>query len=94
MYQIVLVPRDTGATACLYFKTEDDAHRCLGSIQDAQIKGDNQVLRLKDDFGFVVVMCVENLSYAMHIDVQKSNKLHSGQYNNPSSPSFDVNAAH
>lgn len=93
MYQIVIVPRDTGATACLYFKGEDDANVCLGTIQDAQKKED-VVLRVKDDFGFIITMDIRNLSYAMLIDVAKSNKLHSGQYSAQAKPSFDVNAAH
>ncbi len=77
MYQIILVPKDTGATACMYYNLYDSAEVALKHIQDMMARGQGMFI-LNDDHGFILSMNVGNLSYALLIDVNKSNALHIG----------------
>lgn len=77
MHQVVLVPNNTGATACMYYNTKESAEAALENIHQMQRKED-VVVRVKDDYGFVLSMDVRNLAYALLIDVEQSHVLHGG----------------
>lgn len=75
MYQIIIVPKDTGATACLYYNAWEQAAATQTEIQK-RIRAEDGLLNIADDYGFVLSMDVKSLSYALLIDVNKSSKLH------------------
>ena len=84
MFQIIIVPKDTGATACMYYNTSETAEIAQKNIHEMQRKEDG-ILTVKDDYGFVLSMDIKNLCYALLIDVAQSHLLHG---NTPTKPKF------
>jgi len=87
MFQLVLIPNHTGATACMYYNTQESAEAAYQNVHEQQRKGD-VMLNLKDDHGFKLTMAVNNLSYALLIDCVKSAALHNGP--SPDRPKLHV----
>jgi len=89
MYQIIIVPKDTGATACMYYNAEDRAIAGMAEIRAAIASSVPGLICLSDDFGFQLGMDVSALSYAMFIDCNKASMLPRGQAAAPNKRIYD-----
>lgn len=70
MYQIVMIPNNSEANLSLTFKLKETADAAFTSI-----KASPGIVELTDDFGYMVCMKVEFLSYILFVDVEKSQEV-------------------
>ena len=76
MFQLILVPNNSGATACMYYTTKENADAAHGTV----LKGQKEmipsgIIELTDDFGYIIQLPCAHLSYSMLVDVVKSQRL-------------------
>lgn len=75
-FQIVLLPTNSPAAAALFYKTREKAEEALLNIHNVQQgKIDVDVLKAKDDYGYILSIPVNNISYALFVDLAKQAEL-------------------
>ncbi len=76
MFRIIVVPTNSAANAMLSYKTREAAEAAHNNIKEMQ-KGcsDTSIITQKDDFGSVITIDRRHVSYALFIDVEKSQTL-------------------
>lgn len=70
MYQLIIVPSNSTANISLTYKTLTGIEAALKKCENIGVN-----LVLTDDFGYKIHMPVESYSYAMMIDVAKSQSV-------------------
>lgn len=70
MYQIVVVPNNTTANLSLSYKTKENANKAWESIFE-----NGSSVNETDDFGYVLVIDRDHVSYFLFVDVEAAEDV-------------------
>lgn len=74
MYQIMIAPKDSKANIMLSYNSKDSMEGAYKNIHD-RIRQEGTLLTAKDDFGYVLDMQVDNISYALIVDLENEQEV-------------------
>ncbi len=74
MHQIMIAPKDSKANIMLSYNSKESCDAAYKNIHD-RIRQEDTILTATDDFGYVLDMQVNNLSYALVVDLDNEQEV-------------------
>lgn len=74
MFQLLVIPSNSGANVSLFYLKKEVADAAYKNIQDS-MRGAASLVKATDDFGHVLSIPPDNISYTLFVDVSRSQAL-------------------